>query len=263
MPPEPDDDLVDDADLDEELPPLEDDELPPGEDDEDPPEDQDDDEDLDLSDEDEPAPAERSAHDQGQRGQGRGDRRIQTLNRELRQTQAELARIRDGQSAGQSQDQRRRAEEAQAAERARYDMMSPEERIEYRLQQMDQRQTAELQRVRFETADNADRQAFADLCKTSNSAARLAARVEQELKKLRDQGTNVPRRTILAVLIGEKALSGAPRATGRQQRRAEEQRQRQSAKPGSRASRSDAPSQDRRSSSDREARNKRLEDQSF
>lgn len=207
-----------------------------------------------------------SGEDEGQAGQpdqvdgrtSRRENRVAVLARQAKEAKAENARLRQ-QLAGRStapnpEDQRRAAE----AEATRLAMMSPEERIEYRIAQQEERHSRELAQVRFETTDRADVQSFEALCRRNPAAARLKDRVEQALAGERQRGFNYPRETVLKVLIGEQALKNAPRAQNAAQRQAADQRGRQAARPG--AGRSDVASQGGRRGDEKQQRYERLKD---
>lgn len=202
--------------------------------------------------------------DEGQAGQpdqvrtqGRGQGRIQRLSAALKEERARARRLEEqlGRGGG-NQPSAAELARAQEAEQARLAMMSPEERIEYRMNQQEHRHRLELAQVRFETADAADKTNFDALCRSNPTASRLRDRVETVLAAERARGTNYPRETVLKFVIGEQALKGAPRAKRRDEKAAEGQRQRQAGRPGS--GRSDVGNSGGRKD-ERQARRERLE----
>lgn len=187
----------------------------------------------------------------------RGGNRIATLAAERAAEKAradalerELAQIRQGQT---QQQQHQAAEE----ERQRLALMDPEERAEYRIRQSEQRTQQVLNEIRFQAADSADKTAFEGLCARNPSAAALKDEVEQALQTMRASGTTAPRETVLKYLLGEKALSKAPRASAAAARKSAANRERQQARAVN--GRGDVPANGGRRGSEAEQRRRRLE----
>lgn len=185
----------------------------------------------------------------------RAERRFQKLANETKELKAELERVRAERTTTQTAEQTRISE---AAERERLQMMDPAERLEYLINKKDQEHSRQLQQLRFEMADSADKTAFEGLCSRNPTASRLQAEVESRLAELRRNGTTAPRETVLKFLIGERALANAGRATGKARKAADTARTNQTARAGS--ARGDVQGEGRRGGNDAAARAKRLAD---
>ena len=128
--------------------------------------------------------------------------------------------------------------EAEARERERLALMSPEERAEHRIQQTENRLTGELRRTQFMLSEQNDKAAFDAKCASDPVYRKYQDRVESELQKIRRgnpaagvQPQNVPRERLLELLIGQDALKRRGEA-GTRQRRTEQVRARETVRPG-------------------------------
>jgi hypothetical protein len=235
------DDQDDDLDLDEDADP--DDDLDLDADDGD----QDDTDDQDDLDEEEPPP----------QRQTRGENRVAKATREAAEARREAAelkrRLEDMERKSAAPPQPRETVEQF---RARLDSMDPVARVDY-LRQLDREEMQQsLQQIRFESQDSADRTEFEALAARNPAAAKMKDDVEKALADMRRTGQTAPRKTILAYLIGQRALERAPRAKGKAERNAAASRDRHAARPGS--GRGDAAAENRRGN-DKAARDRRLE----
>lgn len=219
----------------------------------------------DEGDEDEGSPAGRTPEGDGEEPSGRQrpqatqrfQRRVaREIDRATAPLREELDRLR-AQTA-----QPRTPQETPAQRQTRLDAMDPWEREAYLREEQEARHRNDIAQIRFETADAADRTAFESECARNPTASKLKAEVEQRLADMRRNGTNAPRGTVLRFIIGDRALANAGKVKGRQQKTAEQNRQRQAGRPGN--SRSDqGGGRERGGLSEREARAKRLEDQAI
>jgi hypothetical protein len=150
--------------------------------------------------------------------------------------------------------------EAERRERERLANMDPEERAAYQARQSEERTTREIATLRHQIADSTDRSEFAAACATNPALAKVKDQVEAELRKLRAAGTDVPRHTLAAYLIGQQVLEKAPKARARAEKRAAANLDRERARPTGGAS--DAPARGR-VNDDKAARDKRLENFTF
>lgn len=91
-----------------------------------------------------------------------------------------------------------------AVEAARLELMTPEERIEYRLQQSEARHAQELRALRWETAEREDKARFERFQQDNPRAKRYVEDVEKLLDQARRGGTNLPRETVFYYLLGKK-----------------------------------------------------------
>jgi hypothetical protein len=191
-----------------------------------------------------------------QRQPSRAQRRIEAQQREvqaereradrLERELAEARRVREHQSS----------EAARRAEEERLAVMSPEERLEYRVEQAERRAEARFQHLQFQQQDVADKATFQAACRDNPAFDTVKTEVEAELEKMRKAGTTAPRETIALYLIGKRAVERAGRVKGQAGRRAAEARSRETARPG--GARSDVRPQQPKGDS-AEARRKRLE----
>lgn len=150
-------------------------------------------------------------------------------------------------------------QESPQARAERLAMMDPDDRVAYLLNEQQQRTDQRLAQIEFRATDSADRTAFEGMCARNPVAAKLKDQVEERLAELRRTNLTAPRETVLKYLLGERALANAGRANGNANRRADENRTRQTARPGS--PRSDTSGGRTGGVSEQEARFKRLEDQ--
>lgn len=174
----------------------------------------------------------------------RGERRFQELNERVRAAEARAAEAE--RVAGT-----KRQEDFQRQEAERLESMAPEERVEYRVNQR-------LARMEFNSWDTNDRVVFDGLAARNPAVASLKDEVEAAFIERARAGAPVDRSTIAKFLIGEKALSKAPRAKAAGARAAATGRDRNTVRPTN--SRGDTPSTgSRRGTNEAEARRKRLE----
>jgi len=190
----------------------------------------------------------------------RAQARIETLDREVREArereaalQRQIEEIRSGQT-------RTTQAEAERQERERLERMDPVERAEYLARTVETRTNQRLDALNRQIADSTDRAEFAEACAANPALAKVKDQVEAELRKLREGNVNVPRQTLAAYLIGNQVLDKAPKARERATKKAAANLDRERTRPAGGAS--DAP-RSGRDTSDRSARDKRLEDYTF
>lgn len=104
----------------------------------------------------------------------------------------------------------------QQAEQERLQLMSPEERIDYRAQQTEIRLRNEMQQVRFQSAETADKAAFSAFAQSNPLAKKYASQVEAEFAKRLAAGKPVERDVILKHLVGTAILERAASASTKQ-----------------------------------------------
>lgn len=191
-----------------------------------------------------------------QRRPSRAQTRVQAATTEAKaareraeKAERELAALRAGQ-------QQQRLQESAAERENRLAAMDPVDRTNYLLHEMRQQTTAEINQIRFEAQDSADKTAFNALCASNKAAAAVKDEVEAKLKEMRAAGTTAPRETVLRYILGDRALARAPRAVAKAERQATANHERQQGRPAS--GRGDASASDGRKAGDVAARNKRL-----
>ncbi|HEY1858668.1 hypothetical protein [Acidocella sp.] len=162
-----------------------------------------------------PAPAKRSASDT-----------IRELRARAQRAERERDEERQRRAAPRMPDP---AEQARQAEerRQRIALMSPDERTDFLLQEQREQFNRQLGGMQYQTADAIDQGAFDRLCERRAITEELRDTVEATLALWRTQGNNPKREVVLKYILGERALERAARAKGKQTRRADAQRQRQ------------------------------------
>lgn len=117
----------------------------------------------------------------------------------------ELQELRDSRQAQQNYIDPRIEAERRAA-------MTPEERSQEDLRISEQRHQADMERLRLQMIDTADRQKFETRAATDPRAKKYAADVEKLLGDVRRQlGWNPTRETLYAYMIGMKVLNMQPK----------------------------------------------------
>lgn len=186
----------------------------------------------------------------------RGQNRVATLSREARE-----AKDRADRAERELQDlraqQTRAPAETPAARAERLAGMTEAQRLEYLIQEQGQNFQAQIAQTNFNNWESGDQAAFRALSATNPAVAKLAAKVEVELKAMRAQGQNASRETIAKYLLGEAALNRAPRAAAKGARTAAAGRERQQGRPG--AGRGDVAPGGARKGSEAAQRRARLE----
>ena len=111
-------------------------------------------------------------------------------------------------------------------------LMTPEERLEYKLDQAERRNQQNMQAMAFQMNDGNDKAAFTALRARDSVADRYADRVEAELTRLRTQGQNVSREALLDYMVGKDIRAKGGAAKSKQQKDGERRISRQTAAPG-------------------------------
>jgi hypothetical protein len=92
------------------------------------------------------------------------------------------------------------------AERRKYEAMAPEERMEYRLGQIQAQTENQAHQMRMQMWDVNDKSQFNSLAAANEKAAKRADRVEQVFQEKLRTGAPVDRATILRWMIGDDLL---------------------------------------------------------
>jgi hypothetical protein len=173
---------------------------------------------------------------------------------ELRQQKAEAEARANALAAQRQQDEAQRQRILQEQREQRRAVMTPEERTAEELQEIRAQINYQRDMDTFYRNDAADKAQFDAKTTVNKVYKRHQAAVEAELKKARANGWNIPREEILANIVGKEVMQVANRSTQPQPTR-----RKSVSKPVN--SRSDATSTPgkRNSSSEHEARKKRLE----
>lgn len=101
----------------------------------------------------------------------------------------------------------RQRQETPEEREARIALMTPEERTDFRIREIERRHQEQMQQIAFTTAEATDQAAFSAVVRTDPRLQRYAPNVEAELAKMRQRGLNMPREEILNWIIGKEARS--------------------------------------------------------
>lgn len=212
-------------------PELEADDLPDDEGDDDPDLAEDPDEPEEAPIGDEPGDAPVRTNGRAGKPQSRTQRTITGLRARAQKAENETQELRSRLDALERGQSGRSAAADEAEERARLEVMTPEERSEYRTTKTVNGLRQDFGRLQFQLADQTDKASFDAKAISNPVYARHADEVEDRLAALRRQGQNVTREIMLRFLLGEKAMQQQGRAAGKQRQAALKQRQRQTARP--------------------------------
>ena len=183
----------------------------------------------------------------------RGERRHQALSNRLQDMErrnADLERRLNDSLARQTGPRQETYEEREA----RLALLTPEERMQVRMTEAEQRHGHQLFTLQQQIRDGQDRTTFEAKAFSDPLYRKWAPKVEAELAVLRTQGQTVDREKLMYYLIGKAAVEGRM-PVAKQQRQAQQRLSRANARPGN--SRSDVSSGRRTQGSSLE---KRLED---
>lgn len=151
----------------------------------------------------------------------RAARRIQETTRVAREASEKAARLEREIAELRAERQKPQGETAQE-EAARLSLMTAEERMDYKLDKATREHARQMNLVRFESADRADKAAFEAKGSYSAHHKKYAPEVEQLLADERRAGRDFPRETILAFVLGRKVMAGGKEVSA--QRKAGQQR---------------------------------------
>jgi len=171
-----------------------------------------------------PAPSDDQEEPVAAREEARGSRRIQTLaneNRDLRKNLNDAIQRFDDYVRAQSS--RQEPHETEIQRRERRDNMNAEERIQEDIKELRTELLGRNAQSDMRLTDQSDKTSFEMTWGNTQVAKKHAERIEQELVKMRKNGSNAPREVILAYLIGENAMLKF-KANGGAQRKAAEAR---------------------------------------
>lgn len=178
-------------------------------------------EDDELAEEEEPEP------EPERRPRSRGQARIESTanaNRELREqlaaSEARLAALEARQNQPAPVPQR-----SQEEENARLALMSPEERMNYRLENALAANNNQTQQVLTSIQDRTDAADFRVMLRDKPQYKKFEAEVNKRVAELRAKGTPLPREAVLMFVVGEAAVKSTekPRTKAQSQQRMREQ----------------------------------------
>lgn len=197
------------------------------------------------------------------RGPGRRERAVIEAKRIAREAKAEAEATRAELNKLQQERQGRNQQEVMAERQARLELMSPDEKTNFLLNEQEQRFSGAFNQLRFEQADTRDQTRFEAVCARKPHFAAIADEVENELAKMRRGGATAPRETIALYLIGKKADERASKG-GKAKQAAKGASRVQQNRVAAPSGRSDVSGgSQRRGGSEAVARRARLENQSI
>lgn len=168
----------------------------------------------------------------GERKPSRGEQRFQRLSNESKEAKAEAAQLRRELQEFKAQQRQTAQQESPEQVAHRLALMTPEERLEYKLDQAERRNQQVMQGMQFQMRDTGDKSAFSSMCASNPTAARYKDRVEAKLVEIRSQGQDVSREALFKFLVGEDVVSRGGAAKNKQQKDGQRRTERQSVKPG-------------------------------
>ncbi len=197
------------------------------------------------------------------KGPGRRERAVLEAKRIAKEAKAEAEATKAELTRLQQERQGRSTAEQQAERQARLELMSPDEKTNFLLNEQEQRFSGAFNQLRFEQADTRDQTRFENVCARKPHMAAIADEVEAELTKMRRNGATAPRETIALYLIGKKADERASKG-GKAKQAAKGASRVQSQRVAAPSGRSDVRGGDqRRSGGEAAARKARLENQNI
>lgn len=164
----------------------------------------------------------------------RAEKRFQTLSRTAREASERATRAEQEAAALRRQFEQTQARSQQddpEREAARLALMTPEERLEYKLDLAERRNQQNVQTLQAQMMDQSDRAGYLAKAAADPRYAKYANEVEERLGRMRAQGQNVPREALLFFIIGENAVKNGAKSTAKAKQAAALGAKRQVASP--------------------------------
>lgn len=175
---------------------------------------------------------------------GRAESRIQRLRQEAQEARTREAEANKRLEAALSQNrQMPQPQETAEMEQARLALMTPEERVDYKLAKAEQRNLQNTQNMQFQMQETADVAYFRGLVASDPVAAKYKDKVEAKLAEIRSKGQNVNREALLDLLVGQDIRAKRAAAAPKQKAEADRRIARQKAPAGN--SKGDTPGEKR------------------
>ena len=162
----------------------------------------------------------------------RAETRFQKLANEAKEAREESARVRRELDEFKASQRQQAQQESPDQVAQRLALMTPEERLEYKLDQAERRNSQTMANMQFQMQDAGDKSAFLALCASDATAARYTEKVEAELSRLRSQGQNVSREALFTYMLGKDIRSKSGAARAKQGKDGERRIARQKVAPG-------------------------------
>jgi len=161
----------------------------------------------------------------------RADRRIETLANEAKRAREEAAELR--RRVEEMASRRQQPTVDPELERRRYELMTPEERVEHRLAQAENQHRAVMQQMQFQMQDQSDRSNFLAAAASDPRRAKLAGQVEEIYKGFASKGQFISRETIYYHELGKLVASQGGKARDSAKKESAERVRRQTVPAGS------------------------------
>ena len=169
----------------------------------------------------------------------RGEARFQRLANEAKAAREEAAAARQEAAAARREAAQRQEQQTEAQQREMLALMTPEERAEYRVNQMERRLTQQRQQDQFQISAMLDKNAFEAKSAVHPVYAKYKDLIEEQFQKQLALGRPVEREILLQNHLGKLALEGAGKS-GQAKRQASRRVESQRVSAGS--GKGDAPS---------------------
>lgn len=143
---------------------------------------------------------------------GREANRVRALRNESRQQAAENARLKRELDEVRQQQASRQREVDPEIERQRLELMTPEERMEYRFDKARHEDKLERAALQRQIWDGNDRANYQSLVASNPLASRHKDEVERLFREQMQKGAPIARDVLLKYVIGEHAFKSAPKA---------------------------------------------------
>lgn len=149
------------------------------------------------------------------------------IRREAREAREDAAKLRREMEELKTATQQRQSAPDPELERQRLELMTPEERLEYKLNRANEANQRQIQMMQFQMADQMDRTNYRAVARSNPVYAKYEGEVEAKRQELLRKNTAVDRETILKYIIGEKMLASGGKGGDKQRRAAQDRVNRQ------------------------------------
>lgn len=166
-----------------------------------------------------------------QRQPTRGENRVAAATRAAKEARDDAAAVRRELEQERAARNNTSAADAKRQRDEYVATLTGDQRTEFLLREQHQSTERQLQQIRFESYDASDRAAFESLAAQKPAIRAIAAKVEEELGRIRAGGGNVSREVVAKYVLGDMAMAKATRANNAGAKRAQAGRERQAVRP--------------------------------
>jgi len=199
--------------------------------------------------------------EQERRQPSRRENRVQRLATERAEHKARADALEAELQRFRTADMQRNQQLTEEQETARLQLMSPEERMDYKLHKSERIAQAREANLRREIAVSQDAASFNAKAAVNPVYRKMQPVVEAEFQRLLQAGTPADRETIMKYKLGERMLADAEKRGGKLRKEGQERVERESTRPAN--GRGAVTNQRGRQVNESEARRKRLEKLTF